>query len=147
MRKSTLGMFAVGAVVVGAVIWQAVGQPGPRPQTTCPITGTKIDRQTSPHVDWQGQRIYFASAEAVQEFRHDPEAVFATLEKENVQLENVETNCPVSGEPLTGIAANGPVITYKGRTIRFCCPDCPGKFEVDPTRYLAGMPGEQVVSR
>jgi len=147
VRQSTVGMLAVGVVLAGAVIWQAVGQTGPRRQTTCPITGHAIDPGTSPHVDWEGQRIYFASEATAQEFRHDPDAVFETFEKQNVRLENVETTCPVSGEALTGIAANGPVISYKGRTIRFCCPDCPGKFEVDPSRYLAGMPGEQVASR
>jgi len=148
VRKNTLlGMFAVGAFVVGAVLIQAMAHPGPKPQTTCPITGQRIDPQTSPHVDWQGQRIYFASAEAVDQFRRDPEAVFAKIAGAHVQLENIETNCPVSGEPLVGIAEKGPVTTYKGRTIRFCCPDCPGKFEVNPSKYVAGMPGEQLASR
>jgi YHS domain-containing protein len=148
VKKNTLlGLFGVGAFIAGAVLIQAMAHPGPKPQTTCPITGEAIDPQTSPHVDWQGQRIYFASMAAVDQFRQDPEPVFAKIAAANVRLENIETTCPVSGEPLLGESADGPVITYKGRTIRFCCKDCPGKFEVNPSRYLAAMPGEQVASR
>jgi YHS domain-containing protein len=140
-------LLAVGAFIVGAALMQGIAHAGGRPQTVCPITGQRIDPSTSPHLDWQGQRIYFASAAAIDQFRRDPEAAFAKIAADHVRLQNVETTCPVSGESLTGIAANGPVITYKGRTIRFCCPDCPGKFDVHPNRYLAQMPGEQVAER
>ena len=147
MKRGLVGILAVSAFVVGVALLEGVGRGGPRAQTTCPVTGKAIDPRTSPHVDWQGQRIYFASAAAADQFRRDPEVVFAKFAADNVRLENIETNCPVSGEALLGDGAGGPVITYKGRTIRFCCPDCPPKFEVDPARYLDKLPGEQVASR
>ena len=147
MRKSIVGLVAVAAFIVGIALLEGVGQGATRPQTTCPVTGQAIDPKTSPHVDWQGQRIYFASAAAADQFRRDPDVVFAKLEADHVRLENIEANCPVSGEALAGAAGAGPVISYKGRTIRFCCPDCPPKFEVNPARYLDKLPGEQVASR
>lgn len=44
--------------------------------------------------------------------------------------------CPVSGERL-GMMGEPIVRVYAGREIRFCCKQCPAKFEADPNRYLA----------
>lgn len=43
--------------------------------------------------------------------------------------------CPVSGGKL---GAMGPPVVkeYDGRQIRFCCSECPAKFEADPAKYL-----------
>ncbi len=95
-------------------------------------------------MDWQGQRIYFADGAAADAFRKDPEKVFATIAAEGVTLQNIQTTCPVSGEKLEGGDMGEPVsVAYKGRTIRFCCTMCPPKFEKDPAKYLAKLPGEQ----
>ncbi len=141
MRKSTIGGMAAAGLIVGLVVIQAVESPGAKRQTKGPLTGETIDPSTSPHVDWQGQRVYLANADAVAAFRQDPERAFARFASEGVEAENVETNCPVSGEKL--LKGGAPTLRYKGRTIRFCCDSCPAKFELDPARYLAAMPGEQ----
>ena len=146
MRNKIVAV-AAAALMLGAVAMAAgaaTSAPAPKPQTTCPVTGKPIDPKTSPHVDWQGQRIYFADAAAANAFRHDPEKVFATIAAEGVTLQNIETVCPVSGEKLEGGDMGEPVsLVYKGRTIRFCCPMCPPQFEKDPAKYLAKLPGEQ----
>ncbi|MDD5565250.1 MAG: hypothetical protein PHQ91_16160 [Thermoanaerobaculaceae bacterium] len=138
---------AAAAVMLAAVAIAAgtpAAAPPPKPQTTCPVTGKPIDPKTSPHVDWQGQRIYFADAAAAGTFREDPEKVFAAIAAEGVTLQNIQTVCPVSGEKLEGGEMGEPVsLVYKGRTIRFCCPMCPPQFEKDPAKYLAKLPGEQ----
>jgi len=38
-------------------------------------------------------------------------------------------------------------ISYKGRTVKFCCNMCPPKFEKDPAKYLAKLPGEQPATK
>jgi len=136
----------VGALVLvaGAAVAAAVETPAPKPQTTCPVTGKAVDPKTSPHVDWEGQRIYFADQSAADTFRKDPEKYFAQFESEGIALENIQTTCPVSGETLGGGDMGEPVsILYKGRTIRFCCGMCPPQFRKDPAKYLAKLPGEQ----
>ena len=45
--------------------------------------------------------------------------------------------CPVSGEKID----KDTKITYefKGKTYRFCCPDCAEKFKKDPEKYINKM--------
>ena len=137
-------VLATAVVLAGAVAVLAADKPTPKPQTTCPVTGKAIDPKTSPHVDWQGQRIYFADKAAADVLRKDPEKVFAKIAAEGVALENIQTICPVSGESLEGGEMGPPVaVSYKGRTIMFCCNMCPPKFEKEPAKYLAKLPGEQ----
>jgi len=144
MKKSAVAGLGAAGFIVGVALLQAVAGPGSRHQTKCPVTGERIDPAASPHVDWQGQRIYLASA-ALAKFRRDPEKAFAAIEKDGVELENVQTVCPVSGEKL--LRGGTPTVRYKGRTVRFCCDSCPAKFQLDPERYLAALPGEQVAPR
>ncbi len=144
MRKNLVALLAGAVFLVGSTVVLAADKPALKPQTTCPVTGKAIDPKTSPHVDWQGQRIYFADAAAADAFRKDPEKVFATIAAEGVTLQNIQTVCPVSGERLEGGDMGDPVsVAYKGRTVMFCCPMCPPKFEKDPAKYLAKLPGEQ----
>ncbi len=143
--QSKIATLAVAVlVVVLAAAAFAAEKPVGKPQTTCPVTGKAIDPKTSPHVDWEGQRIYFADAAAADVFRKDPEKYFAEIASEGIALENIQTTCPVSGESLEGGDMGEPVtILYRGRTVKFCCGMCPPKFKKDPAKYLATLPGEQ----
>lgn len=144
MPKSIVALFAVAVLLGGVTVVFAADKAAPKPQTTCPVTGKAIDAKTCPHVDWQGQRIYFADTAAADSFRKDPEKVFAKIAQEGVTLENIQTTCPVSGESLEGGDMGPPVaVSYKGRTIMFCCNMCPPKFEKEPAKFLAKLPGEQ----
>jgi YHS domain-containing protein len=143
MRRRSLAVALAIVVAVGAVALARADQPIGKPQATCPVSGQPIDK--SVHVDYQGQRIYFCCPKCPAEFRKDPEKYFATFQAEGVQLENIQTTCPVSDEKLGEGGDMGPPVTlaYKGRTIKFCCKMCIGKFEKDPAKYLAKLPGEQ----
>ncbi len=135
-------VIALAAVGVAAAAEKPAGQP----QTKCPVTGEPIDR--SVHLDYQGQRIYFCCPKCPAEFRKDPEKYFAKFAQDGVVLENVQTTCPVSGEKLGEGDMGKPVaIQYKGRTVQFCCKMCVAKFESDPAKYLAKLPGEQPPAR
>ena len=69
-------MLVAAALLAGAVAVMAADKPAAKPQTSCPVTGKAIDPKTSPHVDWEGQRIYLADKAAADVFRKDPEKVF-----------------------------------------------------------------------
>ena len=144
MLRRLVGLLIGVALLAWSATVPAADKPTPKPQTTCPVTGKAIDPKSSAHVDWQGQRIYFADTAAEDVFRKDPESVLAKIAAESVTLENIQTTCPVSGESLAGGDMGPPVaVGYKGRTIMFCCDMCPPKFEKDPVKYLAKLPGEQ----
>ena len=139
MKRTTVVMIAVVLAALAAPALVTAAE-----QTTCPVSGEKIDKATSPHVDWQGQRIYFCCDKCPPKFKADPEKYFAKIADAGVQLENIQTTCPVSGETLGEGDMGEPVAhAYKGRNVMFCCKMCVGKFDKDPDKYLAKLPGEQ----
>jgi YHS domain-containing protein len=139
MKRTLIAVAVVAALVLGASATLAAGKP----QTTCPVSGKAIDPKTSPHVDYQGQRIYFCCNDCPAKFEADPESYFAKLEKDGVELENIQTTCPVSGEKLGSMGEKGASKFYKGRTVKFCCGSCVKEFDKDPAKYLAKLPGGQ----
>lgn len=46
------------------------------------------------------------------------------------------TVCPITKEP---IAKDGPTVSYKGKTIGFCCSDCVKTFNENPEKYAADL--------
>lgn len=108
-------------------------------QTACPVCGGDIDIAKSPHLDWEGQRIYFCCEHCEAKFKADPEASFAKAAKEGVVFESVQSVCPMSGKPID----KKSYVDYKGRRVYFCCDKCKAGFEKDPEKYLAKLPGEQ----
>ncbi len=99
-------------------------------QTTCPVMGGKITSDS--YTDYQGQRIYFCCAGCEGSLLKDPDKFFEQAAKDKVLFENVQTTCPVMGNPI-----DKKFFTYyKGRGIYFCCADCIEKFNADPDKYL-----------
>jgi YHS domain-containing protein len=119
---------------------QAQAAPSAKPQTACPVCGGPLGEKKV-FVDYQGQRIYFCSPNEREAFLKDPEKYFAEFEKQGIELENIQTSCPVSGEKL-GEHGEASSIRYKGRTVKFCCPACEKPFRAEPEKYLAKLPGE-----
>jgi YHS domain-containing protein len=145
MTKKLL-VLAIVTLVLGAVALRATEPAQGTPQTKCPVSGEPISK--THYLDYQGQRIYFCCDKCPVKFKADPEKYFATLAADNVKLENIQTTCPVTGEKLGEGDMGAPVgIQYKGRTVMFCCKMCIAKFEKDPAKYLAKLPGEQPASK
>jgi len=119
---------------------QAQAAPSAKPQTACPVCGAPLGEKKV-FVDYQGQRIYFCSPQEREAFLKDPEKYFAEFEKQGIELENIQTSCPVCGEKL-GEHGEASSIRYKGRTVKFCCPACEKPFRAEPEKYLAKLPGE-----
>jgi YHS domain-containing protein len=143
MRKSVLIVMMVVLLVASG----GAALAGGKPQTTCPVSGEAIDKASGPHVDFEGQRIYFCCNKCPVEFRKDPEKYFSKIAAEGVELENIQTTCPVSGEKFGGDMGDPVSVTYKGRTVKLCCNMCKPKFEKEPAKYLAKLPGEQPAAK
>ena len=48
----------------------------------------------------------------------------------------INKKCPISGD---AVDPKGKTVTYKGKTVGFCCDDCIEKFNKDPDKYLADL--------
>jgi YHS domain-containing protein len=48
----------------------------------------------------------------------------------------VNTVCPVTGSPVNPKYT----LTFEGKLVGFCCPNCPGEFEKDPRKYAGKLP-------
>lgn len=44
--------------------------------------------------------------------------------------------CPVMGNPIN----KDVFVEYEGKKVYFCCPECKGKFNADPEKYIAKLP-------
>jgi Cu+-exporting ATPase len=110
-----------------------------KPQTACPVCGGDIDIAKSPHVDFQGQRIYFCCEHCSAKFDADPEKYLEQTGKDGIVFQSIQKVCPLTGEDIDKTA----YADYKGRRVYFCCDKCKAKFEKDPQKYLAKLPGEK----
>jgi|WetSurMetagenome_2_1015567.scaffolds.fasta_scaffold25924_4 YHS domain-containing protein len=133
-QRAMFVLFTLLLLVAASAIFAA-----DKPQTACPVCGGDIDIAKSPHLDWQGQRIYFCCEHCMAKFKADPEASFAKSAKEGIVFQSVQKECPLSGEDVD----KKVYADYKGRRVYFCCTKCKAKFEKDPEKYLAKLPGDQ----
>ena len=143
MKRTLFLILAISALSLAAAAQDKAPAPAAGPskaQTTCPVSGEPVDKADSPHIDYEGQRIYFCCDKCPVKFKADPEKYFARIAEQGVLLENVQKTCPVSGEPLED---HDSFADYKGRRVYFCCPKCEKAFKADPAKYLASLPGEQ----
>ncbi len=102
-------------------------------QTMGPVMGGEIT--STSYVDYQGQRVYFCCPGCEGSFLKDPEKYFEAAAKDKILFENVQTTCPVMGNPI-----DKKFFTYyKGRGIYFCRASCIETFNADPDKYLKTM--------
>jgi YHS domain-containing protein len=82
MKVKKLVIFALilGLLTAGVAI-----AADPKPQTTCPVMGGKIDK--SVYTDYQGQRIYFCCAACIPQFQKDPENYLKKMKEQGVTPE------------------------------------------------------------
>lgn len=135
-RKRLFVIASLLLLVTGGVTLGGAGKA----QSSCPVSGKALNKAV--FVDHQGQRVYFCCQGCPAAFKADPETYYAQFEKDGVEVENIQTTCPVSGEKLGG-HGEATSVTYKGRTVKFCCSACKKPFAQEPEKYLAKLPGEQ----
>jgi YHS domain-containing protein len=61
-------------------------EKAPVPQTTCPVSGKKIDRTV--YTDYNGKRIYFCCPDCIAAFKKSPEKYVKKMEGEGITLED-----------------------------------------------------------
>ena len=128
------------ALITAVLFVASVGSfAADKPQTVCPVSGEAIDKAKSPHVDYQGQRVYFCCDKCPVKFRSDPDKYFEKMASQGVVLESAQKECPVTGEEIDPKSFTD----YKGRRVYFCCDKCIASFKKDPVKYLNKLPGEQ----
>ncbi len=67
----------------------------PRPQTTCPVMGGKINEGV--YSDYEGKRVYFCCGGCISKFQKDPAKYVKKLETEGVTLEDASQAVNKSG--------------------------------------------------
>ncbi len=139
MKKTaliTLSLLSLAAVVFGVDEKKEAAQVAPKelkPQTLCPVMGKPID--SSAYTDLQGQRVYHCCPMCSAKLKADPDKYFKKAAAEGVLFQNIQENCPVSGEPID----TTKFVDYQGRRIYFCCEKCPTQFAANPQKYLKAM--------
>lgn len=106
---------------------------------TCPVSGEPVDlAQTSV---FQGQTVAFCCANCKAKFDAEP-AKFAAKLGIEVKAAPINDKCPVSGEPVDPAHTS----VYEGKVVGFCCGNCKKKFDADPKKFAAKLPGGEVAA-
>jgi YHS domain-containing protein len=104
---------------------------------TCPVSGMDLGSMGDPVVRrYDGREVRFCCAGCIDAFERDKDTHWKKIDERIVkeQLPHYPlTTCPVSGEDLGDGAVNH---IHNNRLIRFCCPDCVGRFVQDPAPAL-----------
>ncbi|MBF0197153.1 MAG: hypothetical protein HQL32_05565 [Planctomycetes bacterium] len=103
-------------------------------QKVCPIMKGKINPDV--FTKFQGQKIYFCCPGCEGKFIKDSESKFAEMKSRGEVTENIQTVCPVSGEPLEDRNVS---VTLPGRKVYLCCKGCLKKFKKNKEVYLKKM--------
>lgn len=97
------------------------GNTGVKLQTTCPISGHEIDKNS--YVDKDGQRIYTCCADC----NKDVEANFDKYAKEmadkGITVAHLQSVCPIMGNPIDKEVYKD----INGKRVYFCCASCESK--------------------
>lgn len=125
---ATLGMAGTAAAADAA-------KGDPYPLTTCPVSGKELGKDAVvQQID--GREIRFCCAGCPEKFAADKETYMAKVDQAIVEQQKADypaTACPVSGKEIA--KGEGVDKVIGNRLVRFCCEDCPAKYEADPATY------------
>ena len=140
MKRITMIMTLAALMKIAAAVFagEADQKPVEKPkelknQTHCPVMGGVID--STVYTDIQGQRVYHCCPMCSKDLKADPDKFFKKAAKDGIVFENIQTVCPVSGEPIDKNVS----LYHEGRQLKFCCEKCIATFEKEPAAYLSKM--------
>lgn len=110
-----------------------LAQTGQLTQVACPLAGRKINPATASKVD--GVEVSFCCNNCKGKFDKAEDKValvFANIDKGFT----TQTECPVSGKAID-IAHSAK---HEGKTVYFCCPNCPKAFSANPEKFTGKLP-------
>ena len=144
--KKVLASVVAGILVAGMAL--ASEHPGPQkaeaqqakiaPQTTCPVMGSKINKDL--YVDHDGKRVYVCCKSCVAAVKKDSEKYIKKLEADGVTVSAVQTMCPVMG----GKVNKDLYVDHDGKRVYVCCKGCIGAVEKDPEKYIKKLEADGV---
>lgn len=108
-------------------------QTGQAVQVACPLAGRKINPATA--IEIEGVKVAFCCNNCkgkASQADDQVSLVFANADKGFT----TQTKCPVSGKEID--PAN--TAEYKGKTVYFCCPNCPKAFSGNPEKFADKLP-------
>ncbi len=108
------------------------------PLDTCVVSGEKLGADAVDHVH-NNRLVRLADADALAEFKADPETHIATLDKAAADAQRKDyplKTCVVAGSAL-GSMGEPTEMVVAGRLTRFCCASCQPKVNADPATYIA----------
>lgn len=111
-----------------------------KPQTVCAISGEELEDRDS-YFDYEGHRIYTCCKKCAKKVSKRPEQIALAMFAEGVDLENIQTTCPVSGEELED---RDSFVQVYNKTIYTCCKKCKKKVAANPSKYLDVLAGRKV---
>src|SRR5262245_22816770 len=102
MRQSIIGFFAllILSVASAPLLGQSAAKEESKEVTNkkCPITGTDVSAKV--RAEYKGQYVYFCCDGCPAEFNKEPEKYVAKLSKEDQEAIKINSECPVSHEPI-----------------------------------------------
>ena len=123
--------------------------PGPKDQALCPVTGSNLTiTDTTPALNFKnGQKMYFASEDAVQAYRKNPRAFFLSPFESPLpmpdgarglpDLRGSTLYCPYSNETIDVGMQSIRVDHRYGQALYFCCHGCLTSFWSNPGSAFA----------
>lgn len=130
--------------------WFQVGPPqGPSDTAFCPVTGASLTISGSTaSLDFKnGQKLHFASQDAVEAYRKNPRAfLISPFESPTTTLDDVLglpdlrgtiVHCPYSNETIEVGMRSMRIDHRYGQAVYVCCHGCFRKFRADPTTAFA----------
>jgi YHS domain-containing protein len=106
-------------------------------QVACPLTGKPVNKETT--FESGDLKVGMCCKNCLGKVaKADDDAKLKLLFSEAAFKKGFtnQTKCPVSGKDIDPTAK----VEYKGENVYFCCSNCPGAFEKDPTKFEAKLP-------
>lgn len=104
---------------------------------TCPVMSDEsIDFNVSTNTE--DGPVYFCCEGCIEKLEKNPDKYankVAAQREALAKMAKIQVKCPVSGEAVDGKTT----IDHNGEKVAFCCNDCVGKFESDPSKYKAKL--------
>jgi len=102
-------------------------------QVACPFTGKPINPEAK--VDVGGVSVGFCCMNCKGKASKADDKV-ALVFGDIAKGFTLQTTCPVSGKAIDATK----VVKHDGKNVYFCCGNCPGAFEKDPSKFTAKLP-------
>jgi YHS domain-containing protein len=144
-KVSALLSGAAACLLVAGAAWAAdapkaeAPKGDPYPLKTCPVSGKELDKNAvTKTID--GREIKFCCENCPAKFEADKATYMKKVDDAIVAQEKptyAVSTCPVSGKEIPKDGGVDKVIG--NRLVRFCCENCPAKYEADPAKYEAKL--------